>query len=187
MNTIFSYPSPLGAITLASDGEGLTGLWFEGQRYFGAGLDIHREIGLTPVFDQAVGWLELYFSGKEPNMLPLLGPGGTPFQQKVWRLLRAIPYGQVVTYGQLAKRLAEQEGKKVMSARAVGRAVGHNPISLMIPCHRVVGFGGSLTGYAGGIERKKRLLAMEGVLLTRDGGVDLEKCQWQPESQALQN
>lgn len=151
------YVSPLGGITLASDGEALVGLWFEGQKHFGEGLaGEHMEKPLA-LFDQADRWLDLYFSGQAPDFTPLLRPRGTAFQKAVWQRLLAIPCGCTVTYGEIAASLDLPPG----AARAVGGAVGRNPISLMIPCHRVVGADGSLTGYAGGIERKKRLLELE--------------------------
>ena len=151
------YASPLGGITLASDGEALIGLWFEGQRYFGAGLAGKQAEKPLPVFDQAERWLNLYFSGGKPDFTPPLRPHGTAFQEAVWRRLLEIPYGCTAAYGEIAASLGLPPG----AARAVGSAVGRNPISLMIPCHRVVGVNGSLTGYAGGVERKKRLLELE--------------------------
>ncbi len=157
MDYTHRYLSPLGGIILASDGEALTGLWFEGQRYFGAGLHGEHTEKPLPVFDQADRWLDVYFSGREPDFTPSLRPRGTVFQEAVWRRLTAIPYGHTLSYGEIAASLGLPPG----SARAVGGAVGRNPISLIIPCHRVVGTNGSLTGYAGGIERKKRLLALE--------------------------
>ncbi len=157
MDYTHAYLSPLGVITLASDGESLIGLWFEGQKYFGAALSGEHMEKSLPVFDLADRWLDLYFSGREPDFTPPLRPRGTAFQEAVWKRLLAIPYGQTVTYGEIAASLALPSG----SAQAVGGAVGRNPISLMIPCHRVVGVRGSLTGYAGGVERKKRLLALE--------------------------
>lgn len=153
--------SPLGGITLASDGEALAGLWFDGQKYFGAGLGPCPEERPLPVFDETERWLDIYFSGREPAHFPLLRPRGTPFRQTVWALLMEIPYGSTVTYGELAARTAAQLGLPRMSAQAVGGAVGHNPLSLIIPCHRVVGADGSLTGYAGGTDKKARLLALE--------------------------
>ena len=152
--------SPLGGITLASDGEALTGLWFDGQKRFADTLtDDGGERALT-VFDETERWLSLYFSGREPGFAPPLRPRGTPFRQRVWRQLLAIPYGETVSYAQLAQRLAEEAGTKT-SARAVGGAVGRNPISRLIPCHRVGGADGSLRGYAGGLEKKEKLLALE--------------------------
>ena len=158
------YSSPLGEITLASDGESLVGLWFVGQKYYGG--SVHGEMlpkDDLPVFAAAKDWLDRYFAGERPEIHELpLAPIGGAFRQKVWKLLCEIPYGEVTTYGTLAKKIAALEGKSSMSAQAVGGAVGHNPISIMIPCHRVVGANGSLTGYAGGIERKTALLTLEG-------------------------
>ena len=154
------YASPLGDMLMASDGGAITGLWFEGQRRFPSELRQNAESSL-PVFDEAVRWLDAYFSGAQPGKPPLLAPQGTPFQQDVWKVLLSIPYGKMITYGEIARRLAQQRGLASMSAQAVGGAVGRNPVSLMIPCHRVVGADGSLTGYAGGTARKKALLAME--------------------------
>lgn len=163
MDCVWHCDSPLGGITLAADGEALTGLWFDGQRHFAEGLPPCAERPL-PVFGETVRWLEDYFAGREPGFTPPLRPRGTPFRLVVWELLRTIPYGQTVSYGEIARRLAERPGFGRTSARAVGGAVGHNPISLIIPCHRVAGADGSLTGYAGGIERKFRLLRLEGAL-----------------------
>ena len=137
------YDSPLGGILLAADEEGLTGLWFETQKYFAAKLAPEHEEKMTPALDAACRWLDVYFSGQEPDFTPKLHLVGSDFRQAVWALLRRIPYGQTTTYGALAGQLAEQSGKRV-SAQAVGGAVGHNPISLIVPCHRVVGSGGSL-------------------------------------------
>lgn len=153
--------SPLGAITLASDGENLTGLWFDGQKYFGAGLPEQPEQRKLAVFEQTVNWLDIYFSGKAPDFTPALSLRGTPFRRAVWEIMLTIPFGQTMTYGEIAGRLAAQMGIAKMSAHPVGGAVAHNPISLIIPCHRVVGSNGSLTGYAGGLEKKVRLLQME--------------------------
>lgn len=157
---ISDYASPLGAITLASDGEGLTGLWFSGQKHYGAGLspDVIRD---EKPFHAAKCWLDAYFSGARPDELPPLRPQGTPFQLAVWQLLLEIPYGETMTYGALAQELAHQRGRERMSAQAVGQAVGRNPIAILIPCHRVLGANGTLTGYAAGVERKQWLLALE--------------------------
>lgn len=155
MDYIAHYDSPLGCITLASDSEALTGLFFDGQKYFGSTLGAQTEEHNLPVFDEARRWLDSYFSGREPDFKPVLSLCGTPFRQRVWGMLLAIPYGQTLTYGELARRLG------VRSAQAVGGAVGHNPISIIVPCHRVVGANGSLIGYAGGIERKRVLLKLE--------------------------
>lgn len=160
------YQSPLGLITLASDGQALTGLWFEGQKHFGSTLqDAHAEQGL-PVFRQAVRWLNTYFNGKDPGFTPPLALRGTQFQKEVWDILLSIPYGDSMSYGQIAAAIAGRRGIKSMSAQAIGGAVAHNPVSIIVPCHRVVGTDGSLTGYAGGIERKIRLLALERVSLS---------------------
>lgn len=160
-----SYLSPLGPITLASDGEALTGLWFQGQKHY-PDLAGWREEEL-PVFAQARAWLDAYFSRKAPSFPPPLGPAGTAFQREVWAILAAIPYGVTRTYADIAQELARKKGLPRMSARAVGSAVGRNPISLIIPCHRVVGKSGRLTGYAGGLDRKRALLELEGALETQ--------------------
>ena len=162
MDSIWHYDSPLGGVTLASDGTALTGLWFDGQRFFGQGLPGPCAERPLPVFDEAARWLDVYFRAAAPDFLPPLHLRATPFQSAVWQQLLRIPWGRTVTYGALAQTLSAQLGRPV-SARAVGGAVGRNPISLMIPCHRVVGANGALTGYAGGLERKARLLALEGV------------------------
>lgn len=158
MDCIYHASTPLGPVTLAGDGEGLVGLWFDGQAHDRAGLSPQREEKLLPVFEETLRWLELYFAGQVPDFCPPLRPRGTAFQQRVWALLRQIPRGQTRSYGELARELG------CPSARAVGGAVGRNPISLLIPCHRVVGADGRLTGYAGGLERKERLLRLEGIL-----------------------
>ena len=161
MTCIQHYDSPLGGILLAADDDGLTGLWFDGEKYFADHLPAEHTEQETPVLAQTARWLDIYFSGQEPDFTPPLHPCGSAFRQEVWALLRQIPYGQTTTYGALAARLAAERGLAKMSAQAVGGAVGHNPISLIIPCHRVVGTDGSLTGYAGGIDKKARLLALE--------------------------
>lgn len=156
--------SPVGPLCLAAEGERLCGLWIEGQKYFGATL-----LGPTaprpqlPVFEQAARWLADYFDGRapSPSQLPL-APVGSAFRQVVWSLLCEIPYGSLTTYGDLAVQAAARLGRSRLSAQAVGGAVGHNPISIIIPCHRVVGADGSLTGYAGGLAVKQKLLALEG-------------------------
>ena len=157
---IHHYESPLGSITIAADGDALTGLWFDGQRYFGGTLSADRQEAFLPVFAEADRWLDRYFSGNNPGFTPQLNLRGTPFRRLVWQHLLLIPYGQTMSYGQLAARLSAQTGSRV-SARAVGGAVGHNPVSLIIPCHRVIGADGRLTGYAGGTDRKAVLLRME--------------------------
>ena len=161
MDFTHRFNSPLGGITLASDGEALTGLWFDGQKYFAASLEKEHEERMLPVFDLADKWLNLYFSGSEPGFLPPLLMRTTEFRKTVWEILLSIPYGKTMTYGEIADRIAAGRGLSRMSAQAVGGAVAHNAISLMIPCHRVVGIDGSLTGYAGGLEKKIWLLEME--------------------------
>ena len=158
---VHHYISPLGGITLASDGESLTGLWFDGQKYFADTLDSQHKEKDLPVFDEADRWLDVYFSGKAPDFTPKLRMKTTEFRKAVWEVLLTIPFGQTRTYWEIAAFIAKQKGMNRMSARAVGGAVGHNAISLMIPCHRVVGANGSLTGYAGGIDKKVKLLLLE--------------------------
>lgn len=160
-----TYSSPVGELTISADGESLTGLWIAGQKYFLDTLPEKpvRQDDLT-IFRTAAAWLDAYFAGRQPKIADLpLAPIGSEFRQAVWQILCAIPYGSVTTYGAIAARIAEQRGLATMSAQAVGGAVGHNPISIIIPCHRVVGTNGSLTGYAGGIEKKIALLKLEGV------------------------
>lgn len=161
-------PSPIGVITLASDGDNLVGLWLEGQKHHGG--TIHEAImpkDDLPVFAAVKRWLDRYFAGEKPSSASLpLAPVGGAFRQGVWRILRDIPYGDVTTYAAIAKQMAVCMGRDHMSSQAVGGAVGHNPISIIIPCHRVVGSNGSLTGYAAGVETKKWLLALEGVDLS---------------------
>lgn len=155
------YNSPLGGILLAADEVGLTGLWFDGEKYFADTLDPEHKAQETSILRKAKRWLDVYFRGQEPDFTPPLHPIGSPFRQEVWALLLQIPYGQTTTYGALAKQLAAMHGLSRMSAQAVGGAVGHNEISIIIPCHRVVGTNGSLTGYAGGIDKKAKLLTLE--------------------------
>lgn len=158
-----TYTSPLGGMLLASDGCALTGLWFEGQKYLPPCVPEMQANDDLPVFAQTKRWLDGYFSGRDPGGCPPLRPAGTEFQRQVWQQLCTIPYGQTVTYGQVAAQIARERGTARMSAQAVGGAVGHNPISVIVPCHRVLGANGALTGYAGGIEKKRALLALEGV------------------------
>ena len=155
------YDSPLGGILLAADDIGLTGLWFDGEKYFADHLPAEHAQRETPILAETKRWLDIYFSGKKPDFLPPLHPIGSAFRLAVWDILLQIPYGQTVTYGAIARQLAAQMGLARMSAQAVGGAVGHNEISILIPCHRVVGTGGSLTGYAGGIGKKVKLLELE--------------------------
>ena len=156
------YQSPLGTILLAADEIGLTGLWFEGQKYFALYLDKEHQEKDLPVFKETRRWLDIYFSGREPDFKLPLHFTGSPFQNEVWEILYAIPYGKTMTYGEIAQTLARKRGLARMSAQAVGGAVGHNEISVIVPCHRVVGASGSLTGYAGGIRKKIELLKLEG-------------------------
>lgn len=161
MQYINYYNSPLGKITFASNGKELTGLWFEGQKYFASTLTKEYEQKNLPVFEQTARWLDIYFSGKIPDFTPDLFLSSTSFRNEVWKILLTIPYGSVMTYGEIAKEMAKNRGEKKMSAQAVGGAVGHNPISIIVPCHRVIGTDGSLTGYAGGIDIKEKLLKLE--------------------------
>lgn len=157
----YKYKSPLGHILLAADEVGITGLWFEGQKYFGNTLPDKHIPQETEILTEAKKWLDVYFSGEEPKFTPPLHPDGSTFRQAVWKILLQIPYGQTITYGEIARQLAVKQGTSHMSAQAVGGAVGHNEVSIIIPCHRVVGSNGSLTGYAGGIEKKVALLKLE--------------------------
>lgn len=161
---IHTYDSPIGRLILASDGTNLTGLWFDGQKYFGSTLEQEQQTKSLPIFGQVSCWLDDYFAGNHPKSIIPLSPVGSPFRQAVWELLIHIPYGRLTTYGAIAKQLQQQTGKFV-SAQAVGGAVAHNPISILIPCHRVVSASGNLTGYAGGLEKKRYLLRLEGILL----------------------
>lgn len=159
------YTSPVGKLTIASDGNAVVGLWLNGQKYF---LDTLSELptrnDALDIFDKTRQWLDLYFAGKHPDIRRLLlKPIGESFRQAVWKCLCDIPYGEVTTYGAIAKKVAVELGRERMSAQAVGGAVGHNPISIIIPCHRVVGAYGSLGGYAGGIDKKIKLLTLEGI------------------------
>lgn len=157
---VCDYDSPLGAMLLAQEGECIAGLWFLGQKHFPDERTMEK--GETPLLQEARKWLDRYFAGEQPSPEELpLAPDGTAFRQEVWKLLLTIPYGGTTTYGALAQQMAQQRGTSRMSAQAVGGAVGHNPISIIIPCHRVVGTDGSLTGYAGGLERKAALLNLE--------------------------
>lgn len=163
---IWKWESPFGEMTMASDGENLIGLWFEQQKYFGATLAENVVEEKLPVFGETMCWLERYFAGEKPEIAELpLAPQGSEFRKAVWKILCQIPYGEVMTYGEIAKLMAKARGLEHMSAQAVGGAVGHNPISVIIPCHRVIGSDGSLTGYAGGVELKKKLLEHEGVIV----------------------
>lgn len=158
MPYISRYPSPLGDIFLSADAIGLTGLWFADHRDL-----LPSEFSDTPVILAAKKWLDIYFSGQIPDFIPPLHPTGTPFQLEVWNILRTIPYGQSTTYGEIAKQIAARRGISKLSPQAVGGAVGRNKIGIIIPCHRVIGTDGSLTGYAGGLDRKVALLRLEGI------------------------
>ena len=161
MQYISHYQSPLGTILLAADSIGLTGLWLEGQTHFARSLKKESEEKELAVFQTAKRWLDLYFSGQNPSFSVPLHLIGTDFQRQVWEILCAIPYGETTTYGAIAKEIASRQGLARMSAQAVGGAVGRNPVSIIVPCHRVIGANGSLTGYAGGIEKKQMLLELE--------------------------
>ncbi|MCD7748436.1 MAG: methylated-DNA--[protein]-cysteine S-methyltransferase [Oscillospiraceae bacterium] len=159
----FHLASPLGPITLAGEGDALTGLWFDGQKYFGENLGPSGDL---PVFRETAKWLKVYFSGHDPGPTPPILLRGTPFQMAVWEQLRAIPYGETTTYGAIARTIAARRGLETMSAQAVGSAVGRNPVSILVPCHRVIGANGALTGYAGGLDKKTALLRLEGRVST---------------------
>lgn len=168
------YDSPLGGILLAADETGLTGLWFDGQKFFARDLPAERVEQNTPTLSEVKRWLDIYFTGKEPDFMPPLHPIGSAFRRSVWDILLRIPYGQTTTYGEIARQLAEKQGRPRIAAQAVGGAVGHNKISIIIPCHRVVGTNGSLTGYAGGVDKKVKLLEWEhtdmtGLFVPREG------------------
>ena len=153
--------SPLGEVRLRSDGKSLTGLWFVGQvndAKFNSDIEIKDDL---PIFGQVETWLESYFSGNQTPITFPLQPKGTIFQERVWKILQEIPYGETMTYGEIAQRIAKEKGVATFSAQAVGQAVGKNPISILIPCHRVLGKNGALTGYAGGVQRKEQLLQLE--------------------------
>ncbi|MBF0819700.1 methylated-DNA--[protein]-cysteine S-methyltransferase [Streptococcus acidominimus] len=155
------YQSPLGDMLIAANDIGVTGLWFVGQKYFAYSLDKESEEKETAILQDTKKWLDMYFSGKEPSFKIPLQFTGTDFQNEVWKILCDIPYGQTMTYGEIATILAKKKSLNKMSAQAVGGAVGKNGITIIIPCHRVVGSNGSLTGYAGGISKKIELLKLE--------------------------
>lgn len=155
------YNSPFGKIMLAADDKGLVGLWFVGQKYFALGLDKKNEEKETEIIKLAKKWLDVYFDGKEPDFKVPLHFIGTDFQNDVWNILYNVPYGKTITYGEIGNIIAQKRGLKTMSAQAIGGAVGKNKISIIVPCHRVVGKNGSLTGYAGGLDKKINLLKLE--------------------------
>ena len=167
MEYLHHYASPLGGVTLASDGETLTALRFDGQRCFAAAPAEALEERKLPVFTMADRWLDIYFSGRAPDFTPPLRLRGSDFRVLVWETLLTIPYGDVVTYGKIADMIAEKRGLARMSARAVGAAAGRNPLLLIVPCHRVLGSNGSLTGYAAGLDRKRSLLELERAAMSK--------------------
>jgi methylated-DNA-[protein]-cysteine S-methyltransferase len=162
MEYICRIKSPVGILTVASNGQNVSGLWIEGQKYFAGTLEKDIAEQDLPIFRNVREWLDIYFSGREPGFMPPLMPRGSPFQKMIWNDLCKIPYGQTTSYGELAKQYERENKGKNTSARAVGGAVGRNPVSILIPCHRVIGKNGSLTGYAGGIDIKIKLLQLEG-------------------------
>jgi methylated-DNA-[protein]-cysteine S-methyltransferase len=163
MEYIHNIKSPVGILTISSDGKNVCGLWLEGQKYFAKTLGKDAIEQNLPIFDSVEKWLDMYFSGKEPGFMPPLMPKGSLFQRAIWNILCEIPYGQKTTYGEIAKQFELEHKDGHTSARAAGNAVGHNPISILIPCHRVIGKNGDLTGYAGGIGTKLKLLQLEGI------------------------
>ena len=170
------YNSPIGRITMASEGTALIGLWFEGQKYFADSIKEECTKKDLDIFDDTSRWLDIYFSGKEPDFTPKILITGTPFRKSVAEIMLTIPYGKTMTYGEIANVIAKEKGIAKMSAQAVGGAVGHNSISIIIPCHRVVGTNGSLTGYAGGLDKKIQLLKLEktdtsGLFVSKKGTV----------------
>ena len=161
MTYTIKYTSPLGPVLLSADDTGLTGVWFEDQKYFASTLPREHIFKETEILLMTKRYLDVYFSGKKPDFTPPLNPFGSDFRKSVWQILLQIPYGKTITYGEIANKIAEIKNIPRMSSQAVGGAVGHNPISIIIPCHRVVGSNGNLTGYAGGFERKVKLLEIE--------------------------
>ncbi len=164
---IKKYSSPLGEITIAERDGYLVGLWFKNQKHFASTLTEDCKEGSSPILEQTEEWLDIYFSGKQPSFTPPLQILTTSFAEKVINILRTIPYGHTITYKQIATIISKADNKRP-SAQAVGGSVGKNPISIIIPCHRVVGTNGSLTGYAGGLNRKRKLLELEGIKIEND-------------------
>lgn len=161
------YNSPIGKIALGSDGHALVGLWFEGAKYYCEGFDRLAKTKDLSIFNETKRWLDIYFSGKEPDFMPEIKQNGSDFRLEVWQILKEISYGKTITYGEIAQKIAKKRGLKRISAQAVGSAVGHNSVSIIVPCHRVVGAKALLTGYAGGLDKKKFLLGLEGIDTTR--------------------
>ncbi len=146
---------------ISTDGYNLVGLWFEKQKYYPDYIGNLSPEGECEVFRQTARWLDIYFSGEKPDFTPPIKLRGTEFQKEIWELLRLVPYGQTTTYRNIAAMYCQKKGVVNMAPQAVGGAVGRNPISVIIPCHRIVGFDGSLTGYTGGIDKKMYLLRLE--------------------------
>ena len=164
MHYVSHYESPLGTMTVASDGDRLTGLWFDGQKYDRSTISDDAVLQpLLPVFTQAAQWLDAYFEGSDPGFTPPISVEGSDFKTMVTTIMLSIPFGATSTYARIATEVARRTGRRHMSAQAVGGAVGHNPIALIVPCHRVLASDGGLRGYAGGVDRKEWLLKMEGV------------------------
>lgn len=159
----WKYLSPLGHMTMASDGRYITGLWFDNQKHYASTLSEHTEERYIPVFKDTEQWLDLYFSGCRPDFTPPLRLIGSEYRTAVWKAIESIPYGQITTYKTIADNMNQIKTAKKTSPRAVGGAIAHNPISIIIPCHRVIGSNGSMTGYAGGTEIKKQLLKLENI------------------------
>jgi methylated-DNA-[protein]-cysteine S-methyltransferase len=169
-----TYPTPVGTVIASAQDNALTGLWFDGQKYFPPNVRTWQASKDYPVLVELGAWLSAYFAGKNPPVTFPLAPRGSQFREQVWHILQQIPYGQTTTYGAIAKQLAAEKGaddggKSVIAAQAVGGAVGHNPISIVIPCHRVIGSTGKLTGYAGGLDKKIAMLKLEGIALSNGG------------------
>lgn len=164
METFHEYISPVGILTLKTDGSSITGLWIKNQKYYPDNVRLNDTDNNPDIIIKSKKWLDRYFNNEAPSPYELaLSPEGNEFRMTVWNILKEIPYGQCITYGDIAKQISVKTGKR-MSAQAVGGAVGHNPIGIIIPCHRVIGADGSLTGYAGGLEVKRKLLTIEGFL-----------------------
>ena len=161
MNYKYIYESPLGTMIMLGTLSYLTDLFFIDEDYAPSYDDAEYIEQLTGQFEVTIMWLNQYFNGKKPFITPPIQLEGTEFRKSVWSILQTIPYGETTTYGDIGKQIAQQQGKEKFSAQAVGGAVGHNPISIIVPCHRVIGSNGQLTGYAGGIERKKYMLDLE--------------------------